>query len=104
MVGVTVNQVLYLLYKEFSMVGVMVLTIDEGLVNTRLLVPRVRSPEKVVAGRVVGTLLSQVLQPLYRVSNLAWVNTLSTLLVLVNFKLEVYKDTSPEKVPPAKGI
>ena len=69
------------------MVGDSVLTTDEGLVNTRLLVPRVIFPEKVVAGRVVGTLLNQVVHPLYRVSNRVWVNTLSTLLVLMNFKL-----------------
>ena len=69
------------------MVGERVLETDDGLVNTMLFVPRLIVPEKVVAGRVVGTLLSQVLHPLYRVSNLG----------LVNFKLEVYKDTSHQK-------
>ena len=103
-VGVVVNQVVYLLNRASSMVGDSVLETEEGLVNTILLVPRLMLPEKVVAGRVVGTLLNHVLQPLYRVSNLAWLNTLSTLLALMNFKLLVYKDTSPAKVPPAKGI
>ena len=39
-VGVTVNQVLYLLYKASSMVGVRILT--AVLVNFKLLVPRSR--------------------------------------------------------------
>ena len=87
-----------------SMVGESVLDTEEGLVNTILLVPRLIVPEKVVAGRVVGTLVNHVLQPLYRVSNRVWLNTLTTLLALVNFKLLLDKDTSPAKVPPAKGI
>ena len=69
------------------MVRESVLTTDEGLVNTRLLVPRVTFPEKVVAGRVVGMLLNQVVHPLNRVSSRVWVKTLSTLLTLMNFKL-----------------
>ena len=90
-VGVVVNQVVYLLNRASSMVGESVLDTDEGLVNTRLLVPRLISPEKVVAGRVVGTLLNQVVHPLYRVSNRVWLNTLTTLLALVNCKLKVFK-------------
>jgi len=86
-VGVVVNQVVYLLNRASSMVGERVLETDDGLVNTRLFVPRLIVPEKVVAGRVVGTLLSHVLHPLYRVSNRVWLNTLSTLLALMNFKL-----------------
>ena len=43
-----------MVYRASSMVGDSVLDIDEGLVNTRLLVPILIFPEKVVAGRVVG--------------------------------------------------
>ena len=86
------------------MVGESVLDTEEGLVNTILLVPRLILPEKVVAGRVVGTLLNQVVHPLHRVSNSVWVNTFCTLLVLINLKLLLYRDTSPVKVPPAKVI
>ena len=64
-----------------------VLSTVEGLVKTTLFVPRVILPEKVVAGRVLGMLLIKVLHPLNRVSNLAWLNALTTLLALVNFKL-----------------
>ena len=46
-VGVVVSQVVYLLNRASSMVGDSVLDTDEGLVNTRLLMPRVTSPEKV---------------------------------------------------------
>ena len=42
------------------MVGVSVLTTAEGLVNTIPFVPIVILPEKVVAGRVVGVTVSQV--------------------------------------------
>ena len=67
-VGVTVNQALYLLYRASSMVGLSVLTTAEGLVNTRLLVPILIFPEKVVAGKVVGVTVSQVLYLVYRLS------------------------------------
>ena len=60
-VGVVVNQVVYLLNRASSMVGESVLETEEGLVNTILLGPRLISPEKVVAGRVLGTLVNQVL-------------------------------------------
>ena len=62
-VGVVVNQVVYLLYRASSMVGECTLDTDEGLVNTRLLVPILILPEKVVAGRV-GMLLNQEVHPL----------------------------------------
>ena len=99
-----VNQVVYLLYRASSMVGESVLEIKEGLVNTILLVPRLIVPEKVVAGRVVGTLLSHVLHPLYRVSSMGGVRFLLTLLGLVNPRLLVPRLIVPAKVPQAKGI
>ena len=71
------------------MVGESVLETEEGLVNTRLFVPRLIVPEKVVAGRVVGTLLNHVLHPLYKASSMVGVRFLTTLLVLVNLKLLV---------------
>ena len=64
-VGVTVSQVLYLLYKDSIRVGDSVLDIEEGWVNTRLLVPRVTFPEKVVAGYATeprGTPIEQSFQ------------------------------------------
>ena len=105
-VGVTVNQVLYLLYRASSMVGLSVLTTDEVLVNTTLLVPRVTFPEKVVAGRVVGVTVNQVLYLVYRASRMVGVRILTT--ELVNFKLLVpisifaaERMMSPVKVAPA---
>ena len=105
-VGVTVNQVLYLLYRASSMVGLSVLTTDEVLVNTRLLVPRVTFPEKVVAGRVVGVTVNQVLYLVYRASSMVGVRILTA--ELVNFKLFVPRSIlaaermmSPVKVTPA---
>ena len=105
-VGVTVNQVLYLLYRASSMVGLSVLTTDEVLVNTRLLVPRVTFPEKVVAGRVVGVTVNQVLYLVYRASRMVGVRILRA--VLVNFKLldprsmlAAERMMSPVKVAPA---
>ena len=87
------------------MVGESVLDTEEGLVNTILLVPRVIVPEKVVAGRVVGTLVNHVLQPLYRVSNRVWLNTLTTLLALVNCKPNVFKLQFPANpYPPVEGM
>ena len=104
-VGVTVNQVLYLLYRASSIVGLSVLTTDEVLVNTRLLVPRVTFPEKVDAGKVVGVTVSQVLYLVYRASRMVGVRILTT--ELVNFKLLVPISTlaadimlSPVKVVP----
>jgi len=88
------------------MVGLSVLTTDEGLVNTRLLVPRVTFPEKVVAGRVVGVTVNQVLYLVYRASKIVGVRILTA--ELVNFKLLVPISTlaadsmmSPVKVVPA---
>ena len=105
-VGVAVSQVLYLLYRASNMVGLSVLTTDEVLVNTRLLVPRVTFPEKVVAGRVVGVTVNQVLYLVYRASKIVGVRILTA--VLVNFKLLVPISTlaaermmSPVKVVPA---
>ena len=86
------------------MVGESVLETDDGLVNTMLFVPRLIVPEKVVAGRVVGILLSHVLHPLYRVSSMVGVRFLLTLLGLVNPRLLVPRLIVPAKVPPAKGI
>lgn len=87
------------------MVGESVLEIKEGLVNTIVFVPRLIVPEKVVAGRVVGTLLNQVLHPLYRVSNRAWLNTLTTLLTLVNCKPNAFKLQFPANpYPPVEGM
>ena len=87
------------------MVGERVLETDDGLVNTMLFVPRLIVPEKVVAGRVVGTLLNHVLQPLYRVSNRVWLNTLTTLLALVNCKPNVFKLQFPANpYPPVEGM
>ena len=104
-VGVVVNQVVYLLNRASSMVGESVLDTEEGLVNTRLFVPRLISPEKVVAGRVLGTLFNHVLHPLYRVSNRVWLNTLTTLLALVNCKLNVFKLQFPANpYPPVEGM
>ena len=88
------------------MVGVTVLTTAEGLVNTRLLVPNVTFPEKVVAGRVVGVTVNQVLYLVYKASRMVGVRILTA--ELVNFKLFVPKSTlaadrmmSPVKVAPA---
>ena len=60
-----------------------------ALVNFKLLVPRITSPEKVVAGSEVGVTVIQVLYPLYKASSMVGDLTLPTLLVLVNFKLSV---------------
>ena len=87
------------------MVGERVLETDDGLVNTMLFVPRLIVPEKVVAGRVVGTLLNHELHPLYRVSNRVWLNTLTTLLALVNCKPNVFKLQFPANpYPPVEGM
>ena len=94
-----------MLKRASSMVGESVLDIEEGLMNIMLFVPRLIVPEKVVAGRVVGTLLNQVLQPLYRVSNRAWLNTLTTLLALVNCKPNAFKLQFPSNpYPPVVGM
>ena len=94
-----------MLNRASSMVGESVLEIKEGLVNTIVFVPRLIVPEKVVAGRVVGTLLNHVLHPLYRVSNRVWLNTLTTLLALVNCKPNVFKLQFPSNpYPPVVGM
>ena len=88
------------------MAGERVLDIDEGLVNTRLLVPILIFPEKVVAGRVVGVTVNQVLYLLYKASRMVGVRVLTA--VLVNFKLlgprcmlAAERMMSPVKVAPA---
>ena len=48
----TVSQVLYLLYKASSMLEARLFSVV--LVNFKLLVPRVTSPEKVLAEKEVG--------------------------------------------------
>ena len=58
-----------MVYRASSMVGVSVLTADV-LANTRLLVPTVTFPEKVVAGRVVGVTVNQVLYLVYKASRM----------------------------------
>ena len=93
-------------YKASRMVGVRFLTTLLGLVNTRLLVPKVTFPEKVVAGRVVGVTVNQVLYLVYRASKIVGVRILTA--ELVNFKLFVPRSIlaaermiSPVKVEPA---
>ena len=105
-VGVTVSQVLYLVHRASSKVGVRVLTTAEGLVNTKLLAPKVTFPEKVVAGRVVGVTVNQVLYLVYKASRMVGVRILTA--ELVNFKLLVprfmlaaERMMSPVKVVPA---
>ena len=84
------------------MVGDSVLTTAEGLVNTRLLVPIVTFPEKVVAGRVVGVTVNQVLYLVYRASSLVGVRVLTA--VLVNTRLLVPRVTFPEKVVAGRVV
>ena len=88
------------------MLGLSVLTTAEVLVNTTLLVPRVTFPEKVVAGKVVGVTVNQVLYLVYRASSMVGVRILTA--ELVNFKLLVpisilaaERMMSPVKVAPA---
>ena len=95
-----------MVYRASSMVGVSVLTTAEGLVNTILLVPKVTFPEKVVAGRVVGVTVNQVLYLLYKASRMVGVRVLTA--ELVNFKLldprfmlAAERMMSPVKVAPA---
>ena len=95
-----------MVYRASSMVGVSVLTTAEGLVNTRLLVPILIFPEKVVAGSVVGVTVNQVLYLVYRASRMVGVRILTA--ELVNFKLLVPRSMlaaerimSPVKVAPA---
>ena len=95
-----------MVYRASNMVGVSVLTTAEGLVNTILLVPKVTFPEKVVAGRVVGVTVNQVLYLLYKASRMVGVRILTA--ELVNFKLLVPRSIlaaermmSPVKVAPA---
>ena len=95
-----------MVYRASSMVGFSVLDKAEGLVNTRLLVPILIFHEKVVAGRVVGVTVNQVLYLLYKASSMVGVRILTA--VLVNFKLLVPRSMlaaermmSPVKVAPA---
>ena len=95
-----------MVYRASSMVGVSVLDSAEGLVNTRLLVPILIFPEKVVDGSVVGVTVNQVLYLVYRASRMVGVRILTA--ELVNFKLLDPISTlaadimmSPVKVPPA---
>ena len=95
-----------MVYRASSMVGDSVLDTAEGLVNTRVLVPILTFPEKVVAGRVVGVTVSQVLYLVYNASSMVGVRTLTA--VLVNFKLLVPRSMlaadmmiSPVKMAPA---
>ena len=95
-----------MVYRASSMVGDSVLDTTEGLVNTRLLVPILIFPEKVVAGRVVGVTVNQVLYLVYRASRMVGVRVLTA--ELVNFKLFVPRSIlaaermmSPVKVAPA---
>ena len=64
-----------------------VLTTAEGLVNRRLFTPIVTFPEKVVAGRVVGVTVSQVLYLVYRASNITLSMVCVTPEVLMKFML-----------------
>ena len=95
-----------MVYRASSMVGDSVLDTAEGLVNTRLLVPILIFPEKVVAGRVVGVTVNQVLYLLYKASSMVGVRILTA--ELVNFRLLVPRSMlsadrmmSPVKVAPA---
>ena len=95
-----------MVYRASSMVGDSVLETAEGLVNTKLLVPILIFPEKVVAGRVVGVTVNQVLYLLYKASRMVGERILTA--VLVNFKLLVPRSMfapermmSPVKVAPA---
>ena len=45
----------------------------------------------------------QVLEPLYRVSSMAWFITLAVALALVNLRLLTPRVTSPEKVVAMAG-
>ena len=88
------------------MVGDSVLDAAEGLVKTIMFGPRVTLPEKVVAGRVVGATVSQVLYLLHKASSMVGARILTA--VLMNFKLLVPRSMlaadmvmSPVNVAPA---
>ena len=71
-VGVALIQVEEPLYNTSNITSSIVLTTPPISANLRLLLPMMKTPEKVDAGRGVGVTLIEVEEPLYNASNVVY--------------------------------